>query len=76
MFKERDNKGKTGPCIGLVMNVTPLKISILNGEVTLQGEHLYMADNLILKQGDEVFIIPTESEQTFFITNKAKKVGG
>lgn len=76
MFKDRDNKGKIGPCIGLVMDITPLKVNILNNQVTLQGEQLYVSDNLILKKNDEVFIIPTESEQTFFILNKAKRVGG
>lgn len=121
MFKERDNKGKIGACIGTVVSVNPLKISILKGNIVLQGEQLYIpeilykktyklelkADNNIgeiaitskpsnplisinindkdktelilhfeLKKDAEVLLIPAENEQSFFVIDVYKKVGG
>ncbi len=136
MFKERDNIDKIGNCIGKVVDIEPIKISILNGDVILQEEQLYICSNLLdtytrkykeegniqfrdincgttnnvndggqgasshnhiienisikteynsegtivltdtLKVGDEVLIVPSESEQIFFIVDKVQKVGG
>lgn len=75
MLKERNNKERIGPCVGKVTSATPLKVNILNGEIVLQAEQLYITDNLILKTNDEVLVIPAESGQVFFITNKVIKVG-
>ena len=76
MLKERDNRGRIGPCVGKVISVSPLQVTILNENTTLQGNIMYIADNLTnLKITDEVLVIPSESEQVFFITNKVNKVG-
>lgn len=49
MMKERDNKAGVGPCIGTVVSAEPLSISILNGEATLQAEHLYITHGAMKK---------------------------
>lgn len=79
MLKERNNKSRIGACIGKVVGINPLKVSILDGQVILQESQLYICNNLLnfeLKQGDEVLIIPAENEQVFFIIDKVMKVGG
>lgn len=117
MFKERNNKSLIGPCVGKVVSVDPLKVSILNGDVVLEGDQLYMPSGLLekefkcdikasgdigeitgvagnlkslditkdtgliklhfeLKEGNDLLLIPTENEQTFFIIDIVKKVGG
>ena len=86
MFKERDNPNNIGPLIGKVVAEKPLKISILNGMVVLQERQLYKCqhikdhyyDNIKdtdLFLNDEVFLIPAEGEQIFFIIDKVQKVG-
>lgn len=79
MFKERNPKSLIGPCVGKVVSVYPLKISILNGEVVLESGQLYITRRLLsleLNKGDKVLLIPAESEQTFFIIDIVEKVGG
>lgn len=49
MFKERDNKINIGPCVGKVVGIGPLKISILGGEAILDEtiHEIYICDNLL-----------------------------
>lgn len=112
-FKERDKKQRIGNIVGKVINTSPLKISILDGQVVLSGEQLYISISLensykrefetsniegkmsnvsshlhiieslkgtitftdTLKVNDEVLLIPTEGEQTWFIVDKVRKLG-
>jgi hypothetical protein len=47
MFKERENKQRIGPLLGTVVSSMPeLKISILDGDVILYKDQLYMCDHL------------------------------
>lgn len=50
MFKERNNKDLIGPCIGKVVAASPLKISILDDQVVLQGGQLYITEGLTTKE--------------------------
>lgn len=76
MLKERDNKNQIGPCVGNVTSINPLIIDILNGEISLQENQMYIVDNLInLEINNKVLVIPAEFEQVFFIVNKVRKVG-
>lgn len=52
MFKERDNRSLIGPCTGKVVSVKPLKIEILNGDVILQEEQLYISRSLLDRDYD------------------------
>ncbi len=47
MFKDRDIKSAIGPCIGKVTGVNPLKVSILDGQVVLQKDNLYICSSLL-----------------------------
>lgn len=71
MLKERDNKNSIGPCIGKVVGINPLKVSILDGQVILYGEQLIKCSHVVnLIMSEEVLIIPAENEQVFFIVGK------
>lgn len=50
MFKERDKSNNIGACVGKVVDVSPLKISILNGQAILQGNQLYITGSLLNKE--------------------------
>ncbi|WMM23666.1 DUF2577 family protein [Tissierella sp. MB52-C2] len=50
MFKERENKINIGPCVGKVVGVEPLKVSILDGQVILQEGHLYICQSLAKRE--------------------------
>lgn len=47
MFKERDNKGSIGACVGKVVDISPLQIDISNGDITLQEDQLYVCDSVL-----------------------------
>ncbi|WP_187296375.1 DUF2577 family protein [Tepidibacter mesophilus] len=50
IFKGRENKTQIGNIVGKVVEKLPeLKISILNGEVILYREQLYMCNSLMLE---------------------------
>lgn len=77
ILKERDNKAKIGPVLGRVVSNAPVKISILDGKVFLEKESLYLCDGSSTfgyLNGDEVLLMPAESEQVFFIIGKAIKL--
>ena len=50
MFKDRDKPINIGPCVGKIVGVGPLKISILNGQVILQSDQLYITRSLLNKE--------------------------
>lgn len=50
MFKERDKKSNIGPCVGKVVGIVPLQISILDGNVVLQENQLYITEELLKKE--------------------------
>lgn len=52
MFKERNNTSLIGPCVGKVVSPKPLKIEILNGDVILQEEQLYISRSLLDRDYD------------------------
>lgn len=77
MLKERDNKSRVGPVTGKVVSISPVKISILDGLVILEKDNLYICDGsseFNYLNGDELLLIPAESEQVFFIVSKAIKL--
>ena len=120
-FKNRDNKQQIGNVVGKVISVLPdLKVSILEGQIVLNKEQLYISvlleniykreyeiSNIVgktdavndggdnasshfhsietlkgtitfidtLKVNDEVLLIPTADEQTWFIVDKVRKLG-
>lgn len=76
-FKKRNNNDPTGPIIGKVISLTPnYKISIHDGQVFLENEHLYITFTLqeTLLVDDEVLLIPTTSEQIYFVIDKVVKL--
>lgn len=51
MFKERDNPSTTiGACLGKVESVNPPIVSIQNGQFMLQGEQLYVCNQLLERE--------------------------
>lgn len=50
MIKDRDNKNYIGPCIGKVISINPLKISILDGNIVLRKQQLYITQSLLEKE--------------------------
>lgn len=50
MFKERDKSNNIGACVGKVVGVDPLKISILDGNIVLQENQLYITEGLLKKE--------------------------
>lgn len=86
LFKDRNNKDAIGNVIGKVVSEKPLKIAILNGLVLLDKEQLYKSEHIHthyyddikkidLFINDEVLLIPTSNEQSFYIIDKIQKVG-
>lgn len=45
-FKKRDNKSYIGAIVGKVVGLTPLTISILNGNAVFQEEKLYVCKSV------------------------------
>lgn len=52
MFKERDNKNNIGSCVGKVIGVEPLKISLMDGGIVLDEtiHDIYICSSLIEKE--------------------------
>lgn len=50
LFKERDKKSNIGPCVGKVVGIVPLQISILDGNIVLQENQLYITEGLLKKE--------------------------
>lgn len=116
MFKQRDNPtNKIGNCLGKVLSVNPITISIQNGKYIIKGEQLYIAYHLlerqstysqmsqsgnisischpcqgsytststgsitldeVIKVGDLVLMVPTESEQQWIAVDVVRKIKG
>jgi hypothetical protein len=76
MLKERDNKSPTSTSTGKVLSWLPNEviISIENGAVFLRNEHIILTQTVVdrtIEIGDELVIIPTPDEQTYFVLDKA-----
>lgn len=116
MFKERDNPTtKIGNCLGKVLSINPITISIQNGQYIIKGEQLYVAYHLlereskysnmtqsgnisinchpcngsytsncsgnikledVIKVGDLVLMIPSESEQQWIAVDVVRQIKG
>jgi hypothetical protein len=78
-LKLRENPAKIGAVLGTVINANTLQISILDGKVILDKTHLYICNGLLrtgIKNGDNILLIPTESEQIYFAIDTVTKAGG
>lgn len=76
-FKNRNNKKLIGPIVGKLVSVDPVLISIFDGDIMLGSNNLYLSDGssgLSYETGAELLLIPSNSEQIFFIINKAIKL--
>lgn len=51
LFRERDNKKTLPPQIGIVKSVTPLKISLLDGQILLDNDDVLICH--ALKEGNK-----------------------
>lgn len=49
LFKERENLEIQGAIIGRVVNISPLKLSVYEGQVTLDKNQLYICDSCLQK---------------------------
>ena len=67
-LKKRNNKTSSGPLIGNIIAVNPLKISIFDGKVIISN--MYICSRLSVEIGDNVLCIPTADEQKYFIVDK------
>lgn len=72
-----------GATVGRVVDKSPLSIAIMDGDIIIQSDvHRIFVDDSLgrilpeLQVGDNVFVIPDDSQQVFFVLNKLKKVGG
>lgn len=72
-------KEKIGAVVGDVIDVNPLVIGTLNGDVIIDSdEHTVYVSSVYtngLRVGDMVLVQPDETEQIFFIISKLVKVG-
>jgi hypothetical protein len=81
-LKEFKNKSYIGAVIGEVKSVTPLQVSLGQGDILLDKEDFYVSEtiqNLIdkedtdikkLKINDTVLVLAIENNQTFFIVDR------
>lgn len=51
-FKERDNPKPIGPCIGKVVSLSPVCISIQSGQHMLRDNQIYVCNQLLERQSD------------------------
>lgn len=72
---KRDAKKKIGPCVGTVLQTTPMKVSICDGAVVLeQGECALLSKrvaDMTIEKGDRIICLPCEGEQTWIFLDKA-----
>jgi hypothetical protein len=73
LFKERDNKPYMGPVTGIVLSPPPSINVQIGDKIILDNDHLVLAslvmENLI--NGDEVILVPSRDEQTYYLIDKA-----
>lgn len=72
MFKSRENQATSSIGVGTVVNESPLKVAFGNFS-DLDKDDLVFAKGLEtnLKQHEELIIIPSSDEQTYFVLAKA-----
>ncbi|QNB48215.1 DUF2577 domain-containing protein [Thermanaerosceptrum fracticalcis] len=79
LLKERENKLYSGPAIGVVQSVSPLKV-ILGDRIVLTGTRLIAAAQVFaayaepLSQCDEVILIPSGDGQKYYLIDKAVRI--
>lgn len=77
LFKERENKPIMGIQIGKVLSPFPnVKIG-LGDRIILDKENLVISEliyNKILESNDEVILIPTSDNQTYYVIDKAVRI--
>lgn len=75
MFKDRNNPNILGVQIGVVVSPLPNLIIRLGEQILLDNEELILAYSLgTLIKDDEVILLPTTDNQTFFVLDKAVRL--
>ena len=46
-LKSRNNPKPIGPCIGVVVSTSPVKISLQDGQFMLEGEQVYVCNQIL-----------------------------
>lgn len=72
-FKKRDNQSTLGFLTGVVVSENPLKISVLSGQVIIDKG--YKFENTTFEVGDNVVLMATGDNQSFFVAGKCEKFG-
>lgn len=72
-FKKRNNKPTLGFIAGTVVSKNPLKISVLSGQVIVDNG--YKFQNATFEVGDDVVLIVSGDNQSFFVAGKCEKFG-
>lgn len=72
-FKKRNNKPTLGFITGTVVSKNPLKISVLSGQVIVDNG--YKFQNATFEVGDNVVLIVSGDNQSFFVAGKCEKFG-
>lgn len=72
-FKKRNNQSTLGFLTGIVVSENPLKISVLSGQVIIDKG--YKFENATFEVGDNVVLMATGDNQSFFVAGKCEKFG-
>ena len=75
LLKERDNKPQESTSTGLVVNPSPLMIS-LGDEIILDEEDLIISNRvyeMVLKINDQVILLPAANGQQYYAIDKVGK---
>ena len=72
-FKKRNNQSTLGFLTGVVVSESPLKISVLSGQVIVDKG--YKCENATFELGDNVVLMATGDNQSFFVAGKCEKFG-
>lgn len=76
MFKSRDNQSLSSIGIGTVVSAPPEIIVSFGNISDLDKDDLVFSSELekSLKPGDEIIVIPTTDDQTYFVLAKAVRL--
>lgn len=86
ILKDLKTHEKLGTVIGTIVGENPLVIEVLDGEILINSSvhSVFILDSFSkgrvvigsdLKKGDSVLVTPDETEHSFFIIGKIRKVG-
>jgi len=73
LFSERNNHSPVGPLTGRVISPFPLIKISLGERIVLENDELVISEtifNKVLNVDDEVILIPTSSEQKYFLIDR------